>query len=402
MMEEQMNNVPKLRFPEFNGEWEENKLGDVADIKRGASPRPIADKRWFDESSTVGWVRISDVTRSNKVLNVTEQYLSEAGIKKSRFIPKGNLIMSICATIGKPIYTGFDVCIHDGFVVFDKLSTKKEFMYYLLNGIQRNWVKYGQPGIQLNLNSDIVSSEKVALPVQLSEQQKIADFLTAVDKRIEQLEEKKRLLTEYKKGVMQQIFSQQIRFKDDNGNSYPDWEEKRLGGVASFFSGGTPLTTNRSFYEGEIPFIKSGEINAFGTEQYLSQSGVDGSSAKIVEKGDLLYALYGATSGEVGISKIKGAINQAVLCIRSQQNTSYLYNFLRFNKEHILNKYLQGGQGNLSADIIKKLLVPLSSIEEQQKIADFLTSIDNKTEQVDAQLEQAKTFKKGLLQQMFV
>ncbi len=385
-------NIPSLRFPEFDGEWEDKKLGDIAKVKRGASPRPIADKKWFDETSTVGWVRISDVTRSNKILNVTEQHLSEAGIKKSRFIPKGNLIMSICATIGKPIYTGFDVCIHDGFVVFDKLSTKKDFMYYLLDGIQRRWVKYGQPGIQLNLNSDIVSSEKVALPIEQSEQQKIADFLTAVDKRIAQLEEKKRLLTEYKKGVMQQIFSQQIRFTDDNGNPYPDWEEKRLGDVCGMQAG---------------KFVRAANINEYKKPDLypcFGGNGVRGFTKTFTHDGKhSLIGRQGALCGNINLATGKFHATEHAIVTTPKEGTSVdwlFYKLIHLN----LNQYATGqAQPGLSVNNLEKIVVDIPRIEkEQQKIADFLTSIDNKIEQVGAQLEQAKAFKKGLLQQMFV
>ena len=124
----------QLRFKADDGnefrEWSNKTIGDVANIKRGASPRPINDSKWFDDSSSIGWVRISDVSKSKKYLLQTEQYLSTLGIQKSRLVPKGNLIMSICATIGKPIYTGFDVCIHDGFVVFSELQAIHEYAYY--------------------------------------------------------------------------------------------------------------------------------------------------------------------------------------------------------------------------------------------------------------------------------
>lgn len=166
------------------GEWEDKIIGEIANIKRGASPRPITDAKWFDEESKVGWVRISDVSKSKKILVETEQYLSNEGIQKSRFIPKGNIIMSICATIGKPIYTGFDVCIHDGFVVFSELKAWHEYTYYYLEYIEKNWYQYGQPGTQVNLNSDIVSNEIFPFPC-LEEQTKIANFLSAIDQKIE-------------------------------------------------------------------------------------------------------------------------------------------------------------------------------------------------------------------------
>lgn len=187
------------------GEWSNKTIGDVANIKRGASPRPINDKKWFDDSSKIGWVRISDVSKSTKYLLQTEQYLSALGIQKSRLVPKGNLIMSICATIGKPIYTGFDVCIHDGFVVFSELQAIHEYAYYYLEYIEKNWYQYGQPGTQVNLNSDIVSNEDFPFPC-LEEQTKIANFLSAIDQKIEIAAQQIEQAKQWKKGLLQQMF----------------------------------------------------------------------------------------------------------------------------------------------------------------------------------------------------
>jgi type I restriction enzyme S subunit len=101
-------------------DWEVKTLGELSNIYRGASPRPIDDPKWFDEKSQIGWVRISDVTKSKRRLKETTQRLSELGVRHSRFVPASSLIMSICATVGRPIITDIDVCIHDGFVVFEK------------------------------------------------------------------------------------------------------------------------------------------------------------------------------------------------------------------------------------------------------------------------------------------
>ena len=187
------------------GEWEDKTLGGIADIKRGASPRPIKDKKWFSETSNVGWVRISDVTRSNHILLKTQQYLSNLGIEKSRFVPKGSLIMSICATIGKPIYTGFDVCIHDGFVVFENLKLNHSYAYHYLFFIKENWYHYGQPGTQVNLNSDIVNNETICVPC-LEEQNKIANFLSAIDQKIAVVAQQIEQAKTWKKGLLQQMF----------------------------------------------------------------------------------------------------------------------------------------------------------------------------------------------------
>jgi len=199
----------EIRFKDENGndfpDWEEKRLGDLAEIRRGASPRPISDPKWFDSSSKIGWVRISDVTRSNKYLNKTEQYLSEEGIRKSRLVEKENMIMSICATIGKPIYTNFKVCIHDGFVVFENLKANKEYLFYFLDKIQLSWYKYGQPGTQVNLNTNIVGNEKIPYPF-LPEQKRIAEFFSSIDEKIESIQTQINQTKKFKNGLLQQMF----------------------------------------------------------------------------------------------------------------------------------------------------------------------------------------------------
>jgi len=201
--------APEIRFRNENGnnfpDWEEKRLGELAEIRRGASPRPISDPKWFDPSSKIGWVRISDVTRSNKYLDKTEQYLSEEGIRKSRLVEKGNMIMSICATIGKSIYTNFKVCIHDGFVVFENLKANKEYLYYFLDKIQLSWYKYGQPGTQVNLNTNIVGNENIPYP-SFPEQKRIAGFLSSIDEKIEFVKNNITQTQKFKKGLLQQMF----------------------------------------------------------------------------------------------------------------------------------------------------------------------------------------------------
>lgn len=188
-----------------------------------------------------------------------------------------------------------------------------------------------------------------------------------------------------------------LRFSDFTES----WKKRKLKEFSTFFSGGTPTSTIKKFYNGSIPFIKSGEINSTKTKQFLSEEGLNNSSAKRVSKGDLLYALYGATSGEVGISKIDGAINQAVLCIRGDFNNNLLANYLRKEKNKIVSTYLQGGQGNLSADIIKNLKLFLPSLPEQQKIADFLTAVDKRIELLEKKKTLLETYKKGVMKKIF-
>ncbi|MFC2479516.1 MAG: restriction endonuclease subunit S [Bacteroides sp.] len=181
-----------------------------------------------------------------------------------------------------------------------------------------------------------------------------------------------------------------------------EWEEKTLGEVFKTYSGGTPDTTKKkAYYGGTIPFIRSAEINKEETELFLTQEGLEKSSAKLVNKGDLLVALYGANSGDSAIAKINGAINQAVLCLQSENSNVFVQNFLQHNRELITQKYLQGGQGNLSGEIIKSIRVPFPSSKEQQKIAACLSSLDALITAAQERLDALKAHKKGLLQRLF-
>lgn len=181
------------------------------------------------------------------------------------------------------------------------------------------------------------------------------------------------------------------------------WEEKKLGEVSTSFSGGTPAAGNKKYYGGEIPFIRSAEINSDKTELFLTKEGLDNSSAKLVKKGDILYALYGATSGEVGISKINGAINQAILSIIPKTNytSEFIMQWLRLQKKNIIDKYLQGGQGNLSGSIVKELGISLPSLPEQTAIGSFFQDIDQLISLQQSKLEVLKEQKKTYLKLLF-
>ncbi len=187
-----------------------------------------------------------------------------------------------------------------------------------------------------------------------------------------------------------------LEFKNHKG-----WLVKSIGNICESYSGGTPTTTNKEFYGGNIPFIRSGEINKSSTELFLTQLGLERSSAKLVNKGDLLFAMYGANSGDVAISKINGAINQAILCLKSKESNDFIYQILSFKKYWIVNKYLQGGQGNLSSEIIKTIEISLPEIKEQLKIVDCLSSLDELIQNESSKLEGYKQHKDSLLQQLF-
>lgn len=190
-----------------------------------------------------------------------------------------------------------------------------------------------------------------------------------------------------------------LRFK---GFSEP-WRQEELGKIATTFSGGTPKVSNKEYYQGKIPFIRSAEVNSATTELFISESALGNSSAKLVTKGTILYALYGATSGEVGIAKLDGAINQAILAIipNRKNDVNFLYQDLKMMQNKIVNKYLQGGQGNLSGSIVQKIPIKFPPYAEQNKVGIFLSQLDNLITLHEEKLSHLETLKRGMLQELF-
>jgi type I restriction enzyme S subunit len=201
----------KKRLPGFREEWRVTRLGQLASIQRGASPRPIESPVWFDENSAVGWVRISDVTKAGMYLYETAQRLSVLGVQHSRPVGRGSLIMSICATVGRPTITEIDTCIHDGFVVFDNLRAEKHFLYYMLRSLEGGWSRQGQTGSQMNLNTGLINRAEILMPPTAAEQAAIAAILSDMDAEITALESKLAKARQIKQGMMQELLTGRIR-----------------------------------------------------------------------------------------------------------------------------------------------------------------------------------------------
>ena len=189
-----------------------------------------------------------------------------------------------------------------------------------------------------------------------------------------------------------------LRFPEFQG----EWEKCKLSEICTFFSGGTPSSSNKDFYGGNIAFIRSGELHADSTELFITQAGFDSSSAKMVEVGDLLLAMYGATSGDIAVSKIKGAINQAILCIRTKQNKKFIESVWNKHVSKNLRKYLQGGQGNLSADIVKGISFFFPTLKEQEKIANLVSLLDERIATQNKIIDKLQSLIKGIGKQLFM
>ena len=187
-----------------------------------------------------------------------------------------------------------------------------------------------------------------------------------------------------------------MRFPEFSG----EWKKYKLSEVCSFYSGGTPSSSKKEYYDGSIPFIRSGEIHVNKTELFITEEGLNNSAAKKVVIGDLLLALYGATSGDIAISQINGAINQAILCIRTTQNKKFVESVWKKHVNKLLQTYLQGGQGNLSAEIVKNISFYLTSNIEQNKLARFVSLLDERIATQNKIIEKLESLIKGLSQRL--
>ena len=368
-------------------DWEVKRLGEISKLYSGGTPKS-GNPLYYN--GTIPFIRSGEISQ-----NKTELFLTQNGIDNSsaKYVEKGDILYALYgANSGQCALSKINGVINQAILCIRPKADR----YYVMAFLQLNKDHYYNAflqGGQGNLSGEIVSNYNIAIP-PLPEQQRIVSVLQLWDTAIEKQTQLVEKLTLRKRGLMQQLLTGGKRLKGFEGK----WKEVKLGEIATFFSGGTPKSSNKSYYNGDIPFIRSGEIDKNKTELFISQEGINNSSAKIVEKGDILYALYGATSGQCSMSKIQGAINQAILCIRPNANRYFIMSILQLNKENYYNSYLQGGQGNLSGEIVSNYIISIPTNDEQNAIASVLIQADKEIELANKKLRNLQTQKKGLMQ----
>lgn len=411
-----MANKPRIRFKGFTEDWEQCKLGDLAEIVRGASPRPISDPKWFDNDSNVGWLRIADVTAQDGRIRYLEQKISELGQEKTRVIKTPHLLLSIAATVGKPVINYVPTGVHDGFLIFLNPKFNILYAFWWLEMFREKWNKYGQPGSQVNLNSDLVKNQVINIPNE-KEQEKISSFLESLDKIITLHQCKLEKLKLTKKALLQKLFPKngkhipEIRFK-----GFTDaWEQRKLNdfGIAT---GGTSIESE--FVDGgtyKVISIGSYSEESVYNDQGLRVNKTDKTKFRILNKDDLTMILNDKTAS--------GNIIGRVLLI--DQDNTYVYNqrterievdtknFLPMFLYHMLNapeqrKYIvKASQGNTQIYVnwstINNIdyMIP-QLLLEQEKIANLFSLINKDITLHQRKLERLQEVKKGLLQKMFV
>ena len=234
----------------------------------------------------------------------------------------------------------------------------------------------------------------------IPEQQCLWQSVDRLDNLIAATQQKIDILTEIRSVLQQRFFDQYMRFKNYSGL----WERKKLGQLVTAYSGGTPRANESKYYNGDIPFIRSAEIHQDRTALSITKEGLHHSSAKLVKRGDILYALYGANSGDVSRAKINGAINQAILAMlpKKNVNSDFLVYQLMNQEKYIVGTYLQGGQGNLSGKIVLDLTICIPSmVSEQEKIGTTLREFTNLISLMTNRRSKLEAVKKYLLQNLF-
>ena len=398
------HNIPKLRFKGYNDEWKGVKLKNIC----SDFIVPMRDKP-KEFNGNIPWCRIEDIEGNYFHGTKSNQYVSQETIDvmNLKIIPTGSVICSCSASLGtyaintRPIITNQTFI---GLVCSDKISN-----HFLLNLMHTQTKKLRI--IAGGTTIPYISREKfeeynIKIPNK-DEQEKIASFLTLIDKKIEKQKELVELLKKYKRGLLSVIFSQKLRFKDDNGNDYPAWEEKRLGDICKIVGGGTPDTNNVKYWGDDINWFTPTEIikkYADSSNRKISRLGLLKSSAKILPIGTVLLTTR-ATLGEMSILKIEATTNQgfqSLIPVKDEVSSEFIY-YCQPIIKHFCYKYANGSTFlEISKQTLAKLKLMIPNKDEQNKISDFLSKFDNKIQQEECILSYLKTYKKGLLQQMFI
>ncbi|GAA8068695.1 hypothetical protein JP0576_12050 [Helicobacter pylori] len=376
--------------------WQRVRLGNIAEIKRGASPRPIENPKWFCTNSNVGWVRISDISKNSRFLYKTAQKLSKKGIEKSRFVKQNSLIMSMCATIGKPIITKIDTCIHDGFVVFENPKIDLNYLYYFLCYIEKEWLESGQQGSQVNLNVDLIKNKEVFYPKDLNEQIAIANILSDVDHYLYSLDALILKKESVKKALSFELLSQRKRLKGFNQN----WQKVRLGDICEFDNGGAYETL--IVENGDFKLISLNSIDIDGNlKNTMKRVNFYDNSLK---QDDIVMVLSDVAHGDfLGLCAVipnnDYVLNQRMGRLRKKNdciNILFLRLYINANQKYFKMQGQGSSQLNLSKKAIEDFEIPLPPLNEQAAIANILSALDHEIISLKNKKRQFDNIKKAL------
>ena len=398
-------NIPKLRFKGYNEEWKHYRLKDIVQIYDGTHQTP----NYIDDG--IKFVSVENINNLDK----TNKYISREDYEKDfKIKPEINdILMTRIGDIGTPAI----INTNERYAYYVSLALLKsnyailspKFLIQRISSEQFQhelWKRTLHVAFPKKINKNEIGECNVFIP-SLPEQEKIASFLTLIDKKIEKQKELVELLKKYKRGLLSQIFSQKLRFKDENGNNYPDWEEKRLGDICTIIGGGTPDTNNDKYWGDDINWFTPTEIikkYVDCSNRKISNLGLLKSSAKILPIGTVLLTTR-ATLGEMSILQIEATTNQGFQSLIPNKNlvTSEFIYYCQPIIKYYCYKYANGSTFlEISKQSLAKLKLKIPYLNEQNKISEYLSKFDNKIQQEESRLNYLQMYKKGLLQQMFI
>jgi type I restriction enzyme S subunit len=414
---------PKLRFPEFKDNWKLKQLGDIGNFIGGGTPSTSNEDFWKGD---IPWISSSDIF-DNEIQDIRmSRFLTKDAIKESatKIIPKNSILLVSRVGVGKLAINKVEVCTSQDFTNIIVSDDNSYFIGYNLISRKNILLNFSQGTSIKGFTSADIKTLEINLPF-VQEQTRIANFLSSVDEKLNLLKEKKALLEDYKKGIMQKIFNQEIRFKDENGNDFEEWEEKLFKEVFSFRSTNSFSRDKLNYFGGKVKNIHYGDIHTkFKTLFDIQNENVpfinsDLSIEKIpldnyLKVGDLVIADASEDYDDIGKSI-------EIINLRNTKVLAGLHTFIARPFDNVLSIGFIGflmksddiklqikvmAQGtkvlSLSATRFAEIKFSLPCLKEQTKIANFLSAIDEKIELISNQIQDTQEYKKGLLQQMFV
>ncbi|MBE5662411.1 restriction endonuclease subunit S [Staphylococcus sp. SS35] len=399
MSNTQKKNVPDLRFPEFEGEWEEKQLGEIFQIISGSTP--LKSNKKFYENGNINWVKTTDLNNS-KVTHSKEKITEYAmNSLKLKLVPKNSVLIAMYGgfnQIGRTGLLKIDATINQAIsALLMNHETNPEFIQAYLNYQVKGWKRYAASSRKdPNITKKDIEQFKVPY-VSINEQQKIGEFFSKLDRQIELEEQKLELLQQQKKGYMQKIFSQELRFKDENGNDYPEWTNERLGEVTTVTMGQSPKSVNYTDNSNDTVLIQG---NADIENGLINPRIYTREVTKLIQKDEIILTVR-APVGKLAMAQINACIGRGVCSIKGDK---FLYYFLEWFATQ--NKWIRFSQGStfesISGNDIRNIHIKMPVEDERTKIIKLLNSLDVLNSKTDLKIQNLKQRKQSLLQKMFV
>ncbi len=413
-MIDRIKRIPEVRFSNFSNEWQEKKLGDLGETYTGLSGKTKNDFG-FGDSHFITYMNVFknniakfEMTEKVKISNNEKQNKVNYGdifFTTSSEVPQEVGMTSIWLFKTNNVYLnsfcfGFRITINNVLPIFLARYLRSE-------NIRKKITILAQGSTRFNLSKKEVMKLSINFP-EINEQQKIGDFFSKLDRQIELEEQKLEKLEEQKKGYMQQIFSQELRFKDENGNEYPEWEDKKLLNVIAIQNG--YAFKSNLFSEKGMPIIRITDINKSTVKKgtvYYPES-IEINERFKIKQYDILIAMSGATTGKVGkyISEKPSLLNQRIgkFVMKKGTDNNFMFTYLNslYFKKELSKLLVAGAQPNISSQDIENINLFIPINEEQRKIGEFFNEIDELMEKQSSKIAVLKQRKKGFLQKMFV